>query len=234
MASRRFCFVSAHGSTRGPAPADGDFRRSQISDHVPVLAARISLAVVALVACAWFALGIRQAHDLGHAVSIVTSASVSPGQAAHAESLLNAAGALNPDVEVKLVRAELALRQGDARRAVALAAQAAKDEPQNVLTWDGSQSSLRQPVRAAGRVQTHPRAESAGVSHAPVIRRRPAFPGFGLFGSPRGAGDLKDVSESGADFATMAPIFPPRLSVQWTAPEGRKGPARRLSHRDAA
>ena len=108
----------------------------KISDHVPVLAARISLAVVALVACAWFALGIRQAHDLGHAVSIVTSASVSPGQAAHAESLLNAAGALNPDVEVKLVRAELALRQGDARRAVALAAQAAKDEPQNVLTWD--------------------------------------------------------------------------------------------------
>jgi hypothetical protein len=108
----------------------------KISDHVQVLAARISLAVVALVACAWFALGIRQAHDLGHAVSIVTSASVSPGQAAHAESLLNAAGALNPDVEVKLVRAELALRQGDARRAVALAAQAAKDEPQNVLTWD--------------------------------------------------------------------------------------------------
>jgi hypothetical protein len=98
--------------------------------------ARFSLAGLAVIVCAWFALGTRQAHDLNAATSIATSGKITPAQAAHADSLLDTAGTLNPDQEVKLVRAQVAFNSGNSRQAIALAQQVANEEPQNVLAWD--------------------------------------------------------------------------------------------------
>jgi hypothetical protein len=97
--------------------------------------ARLSLAGLALIACAWFVLGIRQAHDLGVATSIAQNRSISPAQAAHAESLLDSAATLNPDKEVQLVRAQIASAAGNDTRAIALAQQVANAEPENVVAW---------------------------------------------------------------------------------------------------
>lgn len=100
-----------------------------------VLIARLSLALAALVACAWFVLGARQAHDLNAAAAIVAGNTVSRAQAAHAASLLSSAGTLNPDSNVKLTRAALAFRRGDAAQAIALTQQVLRAEPDNPIAW---------------------------------------------------------------------------------------------------
>jgi predicted Zn-dependent protease len=98
--------------------------------------ARGSLLALALAACAWFVVGIRQAHDTAHANAIV-SAETPPGPAAaaRARSLLHAAGFLNPDQRVDLLRGQLALDQGDRPRALALFRDVARREPDNLQAW---------------------------------------------------------------------------------------------------
>lgn len=102
----------------------------------PVFAARVSLVILALVASAWFAFGIRQTHDLGAATSIVSSGSITSHQASKANGLLNAAATLNPDQQVKLARAQLAFDRGDRRQANKLIEQVTRAEPGNLLAWD--------------------------------------------------------------------------------------------------
>ena len=114
----------------------GNARRHRIGDHSSMLAARVSVAIVALVASAWFALGFRQAHDLGAAESMVASGSITPHQAARVNGLLNSAATLNPDQQVKLTRAQLAFDRGDGRRAITLTEQVTRAEPENLLAWD--------------------------------------------------------------------------------------------------
>jgi predicted Zn-dependent protease len=97
--------------------------------------ARIGLTTFAVVACAWFVLGIRQAHDLGAATAIVTSRTISPQQAARASSLLSSASTLNPDSEVKLVRVAVLFRRGEVAQAVALADEVTREEPRNPIAW---------------------------------------------------------------------------------------------------
>lgn len=97
---------------------------------------RIGLAVLALAVGAWFYLGVVQARDLSAATAVATSAQTpSPSRAAHASSLLDSAATLNPDIQVKLVRAQLAAGRGERDRAIAISEQAAREEPENVLTW---------------------------------------------------------------------------------------------------
>jgi predicted Zn-dependent protease len=97
---------------------------------------RLSLIAVAVLACAWFALGVRQAHDLAAATAIATqSAPVTAAQSADAASLLSAAATLNPDTDVKLVRAQLALRGSDSPLAQRLAGEVTRSEPQNLAAW---------------------------------------------------------------------------------------------------
>jgi hypothetical protein len=100
-----------------------------------MLAARVSLAILALVGSAWFAFGIRQARDLGAANAIVSSGSVKPRQASRANGLLNAAATLNPDQQVNLTRAQLAYDRGDSHRAIRLSEQVTRAEPENVFAW---------------------------------------------------------------------------------------------------
>jgi lipopolysaccharide biosynthesis regulator YciM len=98
--------------------------------------ARLLVAGSALVLCAWFALGIRQAHDTTAATAIINqNANVSAVAAAHAGSLLDRAATLNPAVQITILRSQLALRRNEYRRAIAIARQATRQEPSNVATW---------------------------------------------------------------------------------------------------
>lgn len=92
--------------------------------------------VLALAGCAWFFLGIRQAHDTDVANAIINGDSRLTAQdATRASSLLKSADTLNPDIQVVLLRSQLAIRQGDFQRAITLARQATAKEPKNVETW---------------------------------------------------------------------------------------------------
>jgi predicted Zn-dependent protease len=97
---------------------------------------RVVGVVVAVIVCAWFALGIRQAHDANRATDILAGASpLTSPQVHEAGSLLHRAGQLNPDRSVDLLRSQLALRQGDAARARAIALGVTRAEPENLDAW---------------------------------------------------------------------------------------------------
>lgn len=92
--------------------------------------------VVAIVACAWFAVGIRQAHDTDAASAILSGGHrLDAAAAARASSLLSSAAALNPDRQVGLLRAELAAERGRRAQAQRLALMVAHAEPRNSQAW---------------------------------------------------------------------------------------------------
>jgi hypothetical protein len=94
------------------------------------------MLVLALAACAWFALGIEQARDTDRATAILSSsAPLSPATASHVRSLLATAGTLNPDLTIDLLRGRLALLQHDPSSAVAIFERATRREPQNLDAW---------------------------------------------------------------------------------------------------
>lgn len=98
--------------------------------------ARVSAALLALAICGWFVLGAAQTHDADRAAAILASpGQLRPASAARAASLLDDAGTLNPDRQVDLLRARLAVRRGDLPRARAILAGVVRDEPQNVDAW---------------------------------------------------------------------------------------------------
>lgn len=97
---------------------------------------RVAIFAAAIVACAWFALGARQARDIARATTIVSSGSqLSKTQAARADSLLSDAGTLNPDTQVDLLRTQVALGAGERRKAFRIIQSVTAREPQNVLAW---------------------------------------------------------------------------------------------------
>jgi predicted Zn-dependent protease len=92
--------------------------------------------LLALVLCAWFALGIRQARDTSQATSILSNRNgVSGAQAAHAGSLLSAAKMLNPDAQVDLLRGRVALAENDRPVAVRIVEDVTRREPMNLQAW---------------------------------------------------------------------------------------------------
>ena len=97
---------------------------------------RIGIFAVACVACAWFALGAVQAHNVATVTAIVSSGSqLSKNQATRADSLLADAGTLNPDSQVDLLRAQVALGRGERARALKLIRRINAREPANILAW---------------------------------------------------------------------------------------------------
>lgn len=101
-----------------------------------MLVARTMLGVFAVVACAWFALGARQAHDLSAAQAIIqNSANLTPAQAAHARSLLAAARTLNPDRTVTMTRAQVDLQLRRLSPAFHELTGVVHAEPENVEAW---------------------------------------------------------------------------------------------------
>lgn len=97
---------------------------------------RAVMSVVALACCAWYLLGIRQANDVAAATAIV-SRQTPPGeaQARRATSLLDAASTLDPDQQVNVLRAELAIDEGQDDRARQILHAVIHREVDNLQAW---------------------------------------------------------------------------------------------------
>jgi predicted Zn-dependent protease len=97
------------------------------------------MIILAVVVCAWFALGIRQTRDTARATAIIASAGSANGpsaaQASQERSLLRAAGTLNPDKQLDVLRGQLALLRNDNRGAARILQGVVAQEPLNVEAW---------------------------------------------------------------------------------------------------
>lgn len=97
---------------------------------------RVLALLAALAVCAWFALGIRQAHDTARAEAIVPSRPpLSATQANRALASLHAASLLNPDTQVDLLRAQVAIDRGERKRAEEIMLGVVRKEPMNARAW---------------------------------------------------------------------------------------------------
>jgi hypothetical protein len=102
----------------------------------PITPLRVVFAMLALVICGWFALGIRQAHDIAGATSIVSGqAPLDAGQDNRVAALLRSAGALNPDAAVDVLRGRLALNEGHRFEAQRILGDVVRREPMNLEAW---------------------------------------------------------------------------------------------------
>jgi predicted Zn-dependent protease len=97
---------------------------------------RALVALFAILVCAWFAIGVRQARDVDHATALLSAGShISGSDAARAASLLHSAGQLNPDRQVDVLRAQLATERGDRRSAEGILGGVVAAEPMNATAW---------------------------------------------------------------------------------------------------
>jgi predicted Zn-dependent protease len=97
---------------------------------------RASLLILSLVACAWFVLGSRQAVDTQRATAIVSGAgSIDGADAARAATLLRAAGTLNPDRTLDILRGQLLIERNQPRAAERILRGVTRDEPMNLVAW---------------------------------------------------------------------------------------------------
>lgn len=113
--------------------------------------ARILCLLVALLACAWFAIAIRDTQDVDRAAAILSAGShPSAAAARRVNSLLGDATLLNPDRQVELLRGQLALARGHKRLAQEIFLRVTREEPQNVLAW----SWLGRTARPGTRIET--------------------------------------------------------------------------------
>ena len=98
--------------------------------------ARILIAALCVVVCAWFVVAARDAHEVDAAASTLASGqSASPAALRSAASQLDAAAFLNPDQQVGVLRGRLGLaehRFGAARRVLE---RVTRDEPMNLDAW---------------------------------------------------------------------------------------------------
>ena len=107
--------------------------------------ARISLAVVALLAAAWMVVLARDAHLFNQAtapppggVGALPAALRSPGDLARRTDQLHASRLLSPDTAAELQTAvflEVRAAPGDLVRALRIATSVARREPQNLDAW---------------------------------------------------------------------------------------------------
>jgi len=92
--------------------------------------ARAAVVVVALVACAWFALAARQAHETTAATSLLSQSSpLTPAQARQVSDDVSSASTLNPDEEPNVLRGRLQLAEGHLARARLILAGVIHREP---------------------------------------------------------------------------------------------------------
>jgi predicted Zn-dependent protease len=120
--------------------------------------ARIIGVLIALVGCAWFGLGIRQAQETTKAAAIVSgTAPLTTGQISQAGDLLHAAQALNPDTDVDVLRAKLDRDQNELAAARNVLEQVVAKEPDNAVAWlalaESSRGTPRTFLEALGQVR---------------------------------------------------------------------------------
>jgi predicted Zn-dependent protease len=105
--------------------------------------ARAVAAAVALLVCAWFALGARQAHDTTAATSIVqANSTLTRAQARDADALVHSAALLNPDQTVNILRGRVAVEGGRDAEARRILAAVTREEPRNLEAWVALASAL--------------------------------------------------------------------------------------------
>ncbi len=101
-----------------------------------MLVPRVAVFALALIVCAWFALGQVQARDETHATALIDQPGTpTPALTAKILGLLHSAGTLNPDREVDLFRAQALTRAGDSAAAMRTAQAVVRAEPQNIDGW---------------------------------------------------------------------------------------------------
>jgi hypothetical protein len=101
-----------------------------------VVPARALVVAFALLACAWFALGARQARDVNVATNILSQPTpLRPAQARQVASLLHSAGTLNPDRLLDVLRGELASAEGQNARARQILIGVIHQEPKYLRAW---------------------------------------------------------------------------------------------------
>ena len=105
-------------------------------DDSRMFAARTAIAMLAVLAAAWFAVSVRQAHDTARAQTAVSAAkSIGSQDAARVTAWLNAAAWLNPDREVDILRGRLALLQHEPARSEHILLGVTRSEPMNLEAW---------------------------------------------------------------------------------------------------
>ena len=107
-----------------------------MADHVHMRAARWICAALALVACAWFAVGIRQAVDTSRAAGIANQGThATAAQVREVSSLRRGARLLNPDKQPDVLLGQIELEHGDFASARRVLTAVTRTEPQNIAGW---------------------------------------------------------------------------------------------------
>ena len=117
-------------------------------------ALRSVLLLVAVVACAWFVLGARQAHEVDQATNVVTASSPTAAQLRAAAGQLHSAAFLNPDRTVDILQARVAILQHRLPQARRILTAVTRDEPQNLEGWIWyTGANLGRPAGRMGRAR---------------------------------------------------------------------------------
>ncbi|HWE07857.1 MAG TPA: hypothetical protein VG325_00805 [Solirubrobacteraceae bacterium] len=115
---------------------------------------RPALLLVAVAACAWFALGVRQSHEVDGATSVVSAANPTAAQLRAAAAQLRSASFLNPDRTVDILRARVAIKQHRLPQARRILAAATRGEPENLEAWIWfTGTNLGRPAGMLGRAR---------------------------------------------------------------------------------
>jgi predicted Zn-dependent protease len=110
--------------------------RRAIDDHLVIVIVRAAAALLALVVCAWFAIGIRQSVDTNRASALIGGGTrLTAPQVRRARSQLSSAAFLNPDLTIELLRGQLALDQGRKAAAERAIESVTRREPLNLIAW---------------------------------------------------------------------------------------------------
>ena len=119
-----------------------------MADHVRMKATRWICAAVALVACAWFVLGIRQAVNTSRAAAIANRGGhLTAAQVRRVSSLVHSATLLNPDKQPDVLLGQAEVQRGDLKRARRVLQPITRSEPQNIGAWIWlSRASADSPV----------------------------------------------------------------------------------------
>ncbi len=98
---------------------------------------RLVVLLIAVVACGWYILEIREFKALNRIEAFVQQhTKITRAQANAADATLDDAQFLNPNQAVPSTRAVVATKVGDRRRAVAIAEAVARREPLNFGSWE--------------------------------------------------------------------------------------------------
>jgi hypothetical protein len=112
---------------------------------------RPALLLGSVLACAWFVIGVRQAHDVDAASNVITAPQQSPAQLRAAASQLHAAAFLNPDRTVDILRGRVAIEQRRLAQARGILGTVVRAEPQNLEGWIWyTGANLGRPAAAQG------------------------------------------------------------------------------------